>query len=83
MLLARVNDSTEELELEPRHVPRQKKVLARFTGSGAAHQATSVEEYFHSMYYKFIDHTVQQLEARFSSEDIRFHGVHSSFYRAS
>ena len=73
-ILAQVNDSTEELELEPRHVPRQKKVPARFTSSGAAHQATSVEDYFRSMYYEFIDHAVQQLETRFSSEDMKTYG---------
>lgn len=74
VLLARLNDSIEELELEPLRVPRQKKVPARFTGIGAAHQATSVEEYFRPMYYEFIDHAVQQLETRFSSDDMKTYG---------
>jgi hypothetical protein len=71
VLLARVNDSIEELELEPLRVPRQKKVPARFTGSGAAHQATSVEDHFRPVYYEFIDRAVQQLETRFSSDDMK------------
>ena len=74
VLLARVNDSIEELELEPLRVPRQKKVPARFTGSDAAHHATSVEDYFRPKYYEFIDHAVQQLETRFSSDDMKTYG---------
>lgn len=70
-LLARVNDRIEELELEPLRVPRKKKVPARFTGSGAAHHATSVEDYFRPLYYELIDHAVQQLETRFSSDDMK------------
>jgi hypothetical protein len=71
VLLARVNSSIEDLELEPLRLPRQKKVPARFTGSGAAHQATSVEDYFRPKYYEFIDHCTQQLETRFSSDDMK------------
>ena len=41
-LLARVNTSIEELELEPLRLLGQKKVPVRFTGSGAAHKANSV-----------------------------------------
>ena len=64
MLLARVNDSIEELELEPLRVPRQKKVPARFTGNSAAHHATSVEDYFRLLYWVKWVNAVQKLETR-------------------
>ena len=50
-------------------MPRPRKVLARFTGNGAEYHATTVE-YFCPKYFGSVDHTIQQLEARFSSEDL-------------
>jgi hypothetical protein len=76
VLLARVNDSIEELELDTLCVPQQKKEPARFTGSSAAYHATSVEDYFRPMYYEFIDHVmlIKRLETRFSSDDMNAYG---------
>jgi hypothetical protein len=70
VLVARVNTCAEDLDLEPLRVPRQRKVPARFTGSGAEYHAVTVEEYFRPKYFELVDHTIQQLEARFSSEDL-------------
>ena len=70
VLFARVNTCAEDLDLEPLRVPRPRKVPARFTGNGAEYHATTAEEYFRPKYFELADHTIQQLEARFSLEDL-------------
>ena len=53
------------MDLEELQVSRQHRPPKRYTSDAIGHDATTVCDYYHPLYYLLIDTAVQQLDERF------------------
>jgi len=65
--------SAEVNELDGPELPRQRKVPARFTGSGQHHFAATPEDHYRKLYFEAMDSLIVGLDTRFESSETTEH----------